>query len=62
MPTPRDVAGVAGAEDVASIKHVDAAAWHGTSSTQHGHDPPLHRHPYAFDTNDEPPSPSLLAA
>ena len=53
-PKPPDVAGVARAEDAAPINHVDAAARHGTASTQHGHDPPLHHHPYAFDTNGEP--------
>ena len=60
MPKPRNVAGVAGAEDVAPIKHVDAAARHDTASTQHGHDPPLHRHPFAIDTEGEPTHRPLL--
>ena len=54
-PKPCDVAGVAGAEDDASIHHVDAA-WHCTASSLHGHDPPLHHHPISHDTNGEPRS------
>ena len=48
-----DVTGVAGAEDVAPINHVDAAARHGMASSRHGHDPPLHRHPLAIDPDSE---------
>ena len=61
MPTPRDITGVARAEDVAPIKHVDAAARHCTASSLHGHNLPLQRHPISQDTNGEP-GPSLLAA
>ena len=51
-PKPPDVAGVTAAEDDASIHHVGAAR-HYTASSRHGHDPPLHRHPFAFDTDGE---------
>ena len=60
MPKPPDVTGVTGAEDVAPINHVDAAARHGTASSRHGHDPPLHRHPFAFDTDGDPTHRPLL--
>jgi len=59
-PKLPDIAGVATTEDDASIHHVDTTAWHCTASSLHGHDPPLHRHPFAIDTEGEPTHRPLL--
>ena len=49
MPTPRDVAGAAGAGDDTTMLHYTALLLE-----LHGRDPPLHRHPISHNTNCEP--------
>ena len=51
VPKPCDAAGVAGAGDDATTLHYTALL-----PKLHGHDPPLHRHPFTIGTYGERPT------